>query len=242
MNEPKTPDFGVQDPPEVEDQNQQDTQPVQNNENEGADEEPQNDFSPPNAIKKQQEEEAPEGQQQQTEQNIDSIVEGWQEDRKLLDKLKKENQELQKQYSKEEIDFDSEEFEGLSDKEKFDKAYEKRKELEQRQQELEQAEVESEARFMSVKYPEQFAKNKEAIIKYAGDKSMNSLEQAMWAWIGEQKAQQKFDADQKYLDKQKKNAGGTTGGSGKSGTGVGKYDPKTDKDKSIADLYREGGF
>jgi hypothetical protein len=171
-----------------------------------------------------------------TKEQYDQLVEGWREDR---DRYQKEIKDLRQQAKSPDLTPDQKkELEGLDEEEKVKKLVKIQRDKEEQLNKAEIESVKSEIRFYERTNPE-FSKNKKSIIKVAKDYDCNNLNQAILIWKG--LAGKKQTLDNKYHDDRKKNADGGAGGKGGGKVEVKSYNPKTDRKKSIGDLFREGG-
>lgn len=184
----------------------------------------------------QGEEELEQVKKSQSEQ-LKKLTSAWNEDREYF---KGEIKRLRTDANNPKLSQKEEdELEGLDEDERIEKIIEFRKNREKKADEAELEAVKSEIRYYRVSSPE-FAKNEKAILRVAEDYDSPTLKQAILIWRGLNI--DKANKDAKYNDKRKKEADGRAGG-GAGGKVTGKpYNPKTDKNKSFSDFYREGGL
>ena len=167
-----------------------------------------------------------------------ALLEGWGTDRDRNSELTKENIDLREKLAR--YEEEDEDFLGLSEKERVDKLVERREKERQLKEEREKAETDSEINWHRANDP-YFQQNQERILKNAVAFNSSSLADAIKVTKNQDALTKQSSATTKYNDKRKKAATGA--GKGKSGgTHVTDYDPKVDGDKSISQLYSEGGI
>lgn len=167
-----------------------------------------------------------------------SMLSGWKDDRKRLSTTEKENQEMRTKLARyEEKD---EDFLGLSEDERVDKMVERREADTKAKHEKEEQEVESEIRWHKAKDPF-FGTNEKRIMANASGFNCKSLKDAIKITKQQDKLVKDAKGTSKYKDNQQKNADGV-GGSKAGGKHTSSYNAKVDKNKSISQLYQEGGI
>lgn len=168
--------------------------------------------------------------------NVDDVLGGWSEDRNRNDELERENFDLKRRLA-ETKSIDDEEDEELDMDERVSREIKRRESNTTAEMELDKKLAERQVAHLKVRSP-YFRNNEEKVLKFAIDAKV-SLSEA-------NKIMQERDGVNKKTvnkadDKRKKNASqDTSKKSGKGTVGTTKYDPKTDGEKSISELLREG--
>lgn len=179
------------------------------------------------------------------------IIEGWKEDRMLLATSETENRTLRDQveqlknrlgrYEYEE-DEEDKEIEGLSRQEREQRIVERHEKQKAESLAKQQEEVASEKRWMRSSSP-YFRANEKAILENAVKFNCTSLAQAEMITKAQFTAAERVKKAAEIEATRKRDAGGATPGGTNSGVPVVKgYDPARDRNKSIRDIYREGGI
>jgi hypothetical protein len=178
------------------------------------------------------------------EADFKEIIDGWKEDRSLLQASEKENQALRDELAQakaklsslgEGDDEEADEFEGLSRAEREAKIIEKHEAKQREAAEKTAKEVADEVRFME-RTNKEFRENKAAIIKIAQDFDAKDLEQATKIWKAQKLSADRAVKAAKVEEERKAAAGTAPGGESQGGAPVQGYDPQRDGDKSIKDL------
>jgi len=166
-----------------------------------------------------------------------AMLEGWKGDRERLSTIEKENQEYRRKLTKyEETD---EDFLGLSEDERVNKMVERRESDKKAKDDREKAETDSEIQWHRSKDP-YFKDNEKRILENAVAFNSGSLVDAIKITKQQDALVQKTEGTQKYHDNRKKGADGA-GKKQAGGTTSSTYDSKIDGNKSISQLYEEGG-
>jgi len=178
-----------------------------------------------------------EGSSQVSDEQYKQLTEAWQEDREYFTgEIKRLRAEAK---SPKLTKAEEEELEGLEENERVEKLIEFREKRKEEAKKAELQAVKSEIRFYE-RTDKEFAENKKAILKVAGDYDCPSLKQAILIWRGLNV--KKVQTDTQINDERKKNADGKGGGNAGGATKGKPYDPKTDGKKSFGDFYREAGL
>lgn len=165
---------------------------------------------------------------------VDDLIQGWQEDRARLSELERENFELKEKTAK--LTANDDDDDDLTMEEKVEREIKRREEANKTATERDRMAAEREVSFMRRSSPD-FRKNEKEILQRAIDRHMN-LSEATKDFVGERDRLKKLASETD--EQRKKAAGDTTAGKGNGGSiAKGGYDPKTDKNKSIDELYRE---
>lgn len=166
-----------------------------------------------------------------------AMLEGWKGDRERLSSIEKENQEYREKLARyEEKD---EDFLDLSEDERVNKMVERREADKKAKDDREKAETDSEIRWHRSKDP-YFKDNEKRILKNAVAFNSSSLTDAIKITKQQDALTAKAEGTKNYHDSRKKQADGV-GGSKAGGKITSGYDKKTDGNKSISQLYEEGG-
>lgn len=166
--------------------------------------------------------------------NVDEVVSGWKSDRDRLSQIERENFELRKKLSTTDKSDDDDDEDGLSMDERVDKKLAQRLKDEEETKKFSIEQAEREAEFMRRVSPV-FRKNEKSIIQIAVDGKMNLSEATK---VYETRNQAKSDAKEE-IDKDRKKVASQGQASPSSGS-AGKPATKSDKNKSVSELYREG--
>lgn len=169
-----------------------------------------------------------------SQKQFQEIIEGWKEDRVLLDKSVKENRELKEQlqtlksrlgkYEADDSEGEEDDTNPIEKERKIIERYESEKQAKLASQ---KEEVAREIGFLERTDP-YFREHKNGILKVAADFNAQNLEQAIKIHRAQMAIAKKQAAPAPVA---KPNT-----------TPVKRYDPSTDSNKSIADLYRMGGI
>lgn len=182
--------------------------------------------------------------------NLETIITGWREDRVALGNALTENRELKSRIVNLERDVkrykdggeeEEDEYAGLSPSEREAKIIEKHEAKQAEKVKVEKEEVAREKKFKR-STSQYFAKNEPAILKTAVDYNCSTLDQAEMIYKSLQGAKEKAQKATAINTKRKANADGKSGGGAGGVRTVRPYDPKTDGEKSVAELIREGGI
>jgi hypothetical protein len=179
------------------------------------------------------------------------IINGWKEDRTALAAsetenrtLRDQNEQLKNRLSRYETSEDEgdRDFDGLSRQEQERLIVERHEKQKAEAEERTKAEVAREIAFHERTDPE-FRANKPAILKIAASFNATSLDQAKKIWKAQFTASERTrKAAEIEAARKREAANGIPGGTDNSKPVIQGYNPQVDGNKSIRDMYREGGI
>lgn len=175
---------------------------------------------------------------QQATQHLEDVYSGWREDRERLAQVEKERTELEERVAS--FEEKDEELANLSEEDRIKKIVEIREKANEAKKEADRQSAESEVRHyrLTDKF---FRDNESRVMKNVIDFNLNSIADGIKMTKGQDTTSQQAQTQARADERRKQNAAGQGGGSAQ-GRPTQSYDPKVDGEKSISQLYLEGGI